>query len=281
MRQWRSLVALHSSAPSCFPQPPSPSPCPSPPREPPEEQRPEKEKEQAVRLVGCDGRVRAYRPPVTARELMQQHPRHLVCRADALLIGEKIPAVAPGEELQPGQAYFLLPAHLFRSVLSFVSLASSLLLLLSAAGGGGSGNGKGGKQQHRPFELHRTAAGALQIKFSDDFLVGADPDAGDDDGSAAAKKPSVLRGDERLEKEYEELVGYGKSRRWAPKLETIQEVVVVAAAAAAASPTSERRKSRSLPFLGRLGSRRRRDTSSPSSAAALGCGNGNAVACSG
>ncbi|KAL6890237.1 hypothetical protein ACP4OV_009000 [Aristida adscensionis] len=277
MRQWKSLVALHSSAPSCFPQPPSPSPCPSPPREPPEE------KEQAaVRLVGCDGRVRAYRPPVTARELMQQHPRHLVCRADALLIGEKIPAVAPGEELQPGQAYFLLPAHLFRSVLSFVSLASSLLLLLSAAGGGGEG-GKQKKQPHRPFELHRTAAGALQIKFSDDFLVGSDD--GNDDGAAApaAKKPSVLRGDERLEKEYEELVGYGKSRRWAPKLETIQEVVVAAAAAANAgdcsSPTSaERRKGRSLPFLGRLGSRRRRDAA-PSGA--LSCGGGSAVACSG
>ncbi|RLM58972.1 uncharacterized protein C2845_PM18G08410 [Panicum miliaceum] len=265
MRQWKSLVPalhLHAPAPSCFPQPPSPSPCPSPPAEdqlppPPEHQQKEGK---VVRLVGCDGRVRAYPPPVTARELMQQHPRHLVCRADALLIGEKIPAVAPGEELQPGQAYFLLPAHLFRSVLSFVSLASSLLLLLSTT----SSAAAAGKGAGRPFELHRTASGTLQIKFSDDFLVGGGGGAPEDE---ARREPAVLRGDARLAKEYEELVGYGKSRRWAPKLETIEEVV------AAAAPTSgpERRRSRALPFLGRLGSRRRRDA----------CGGGSAVACSG
>ncbi|CAN6363077.1 unnamed protein product [Urochloa humidicola] len=297
MRQWKSLVpALHLHAPaaaavSCFPHPPSPSPCPSPPREeddaaageapspapapPPPAPEPEKEgkpqQEQVVRLVGCDGRVRAYAPPVTARELMQQHPRHLVCRADALLIGEKIPAVAPAEELAPGQAYFLLPAHLFRSVLSFVSLASSLLLLLSsAAAAGGGGKGGGAKQgTGRPFELHRTASGTLQIKFSDDFLVGA---AAEEEKEKEKEKPAVLRGDARLAKDYEELVGYGKSRRWAPKLETIEEVVAAAAAAAATSTPERRRRSRALPFLGRLGSRRsRRDA----------CSGGGAVACSG
>ena len=52
-------------------------------------------------------------------------------------------------------------------------------------------------------------------------------------GSAAdaeqEQQPAVLlRGDDRLAKDYEELVGYGKSRRWAPKLETIQEVVAPA-----------------------------------------------------
>ncbi|CAL4992879.1 unnamed protein product [Urochloa decumbens] len=295
MRQWKSLVpSLHLHAPaavaagSCFPHPPAPSPCSSPPREEADEEypappapAPEKEEkdnqqQQVVRLVGCDGRVRAYAPPVTARELMQQHPRHLVCRADALLIGEKIPAVAPAEELQPGQAYFLLPAHLFRSVLSFVSLASSLLLLLSsAAGGKGAGGGKG--SGGRPFELHRTAAGTLQIKFSDDFLVGGG--GGAEEKPAAEEKPvaaAVLRGDARLAKDYEELVGYGKSRRWAPKLETIEEVVAAAAgsnsAAATSTPAAERsRRSRALPFLGRLGSRRRRDS----------CSGGSAVACSG
>ncbi|CAO2149127.1 unnamed protein product [Urochloa humidicola] len=291
MRQWKSLVpSLHLHAPaaavaaaSCFPHPPAPSPCPSPPRDededeasalsPPPPPSPEKdEKQQVVRLVGCDGRVRAYAPPVTARELMQQHPRHLVCRADALLIGEKIPAVAPGEELTPGQAYFLLPAHLFRSVLSFVSLASSLLLLLSSTAS--SAAAKGGKQGGRPFELHRTAAGTLQIKFSDDFLVGGGGEE-KEKAAAAEEKPAVLRGDARLAKDYEELVGYGKSRRWAPKLETIEEVVIAANAAAsdsggsaAASSPAERRRSRALPFLGRLGSRRRRDACS-------------AVACSG
>ncbi|KAF8650865.1 hypothetical protein HU200_063774 [Digitaria exilis] len=298
MRQWKSLVpALHLHAPatpSCFPQPPAPSPCPSPPREeedtmappptPPPSPPPEK---QVVRLVGTDGRVRAYPPPVTARELMQEHPCHLVCRSDALLIGEKIPAVAPGDELEPGKAYFLLPAHLFHSVLSFVSLASSLLLMLTkaaedaaaaaAAGGGGGGAAKAAAGK-KPFELHRMESGALQIKFSDDFLAGWEEEA-----VPVAEAPAavLLGGDKRLAKDYEELVGYSKSRRWAPKLETIEEVVAAAAAttaAATASPKSspaERKKSRgALPFLGHLGSRRRhRD--------ACGGGGGSAVACSG
>lgn len=275
MKQWKSLVALHSSAHSCFPQPPStPSPCPSPPRELAEEKQQQQQQQQAVRLVGCDGQVLTFRRPVTARELMQQHPRHLVCRSDALLIGEKIPAVGPAEELQPGQAYFLLPAHLFHSVLSFVSLASSLLLLLSTAP---ASSEPGGKKQHRPFELLRTDSGTLQIKFSDDFLVD-DKDAKDtSDAAQAAEKPAVLRGDERLEKEYEELVGYGKARRWAPKLETIEEVVVAAAASADARD-SRRKGMRVLPFLGKLGSRRRRETTTTTT---IMCGNGSAVACSG
>jgi hypothetical protein len=279
MKQWRSLVALHSSAPSsCFPQPPAPSPCPSPPREEEEEEE-EKREAAAVRLVGSDGKVRTYRRPVTARELMQQHPRHLVCRSDALLIGEKIPAVAPGEVLEPGHAYFLLPAHLFHSVLSFVSLASSLLLLLSASSASAAK-----KQQQRPFELLRTASGTLQIKFSDDFLLAADDKVAD--LAAAATNPPVLRGDKKLEKEYEELVGYSKARRWSPKLDTIQEVVAAAAgdtATAAATATTTRRssKGRGLPFLGRLGSRRRREAAAATTTTTLVCGNGGAVACSG
>uniref|UniRef100_A0ACD5ZY20 Uncharacterized protein n=1 Tax=Avena sativa TaxID=4498 RepID=A0ACD5ZY20_AVESA len=263
MKQWKSLVALHSSAHSCFPRPPStPSPCPSPPRELAEEKT-----QQAVRLVGCDGQVLTFRRPVTARELMKQHPRHLVCRSDALLIGEKIPAVAPAEELQPGQAYFLLPDHLFHSVLSFVSLASSLILLLSTA------PGAGGKKQHRPFELLRTDSGTLQIKFSDDFLVDDDDTS---DVALVAKKPAVLGGDDRLEKDYEELVGYGKARRWAPKLGTIEEVVV--AAAPFADGCHSRKGIRVLPFLGKLGSRRRRETTTTTT---IMCGNGSTVACSG
>jgi hypothetical protein len=251
MRQWKSLLV----APSCFPHP----------REEQERQQEEETPEYesakpsadqaaaVVRVVGCDGQVRSYRPPVTAREVAQAHPRHLVCRADALLIGERIPAVAAAEELQPGQAYFLLPAHLFRSALSFVTLASSLILLLSSPEGGGK------PPRHRPFELCRTAAGTLRIKFSDEFLVGAGADGEGKEG----KEARVMRGDRRLEKEYEGLVGYRKSRRWAPKLETIQEVVVATATATEAAPSSssERRKSRrGLSFLGRL--RRRRDSSS-------------------
>jgi hypothetical protein len=84
-----------------------------------------------------------------------------VCRANALLIGERIPAVAAAEELQPGEAYFMLPAHLFRSA-SPSSPSSSLLLLSTTASSASGKNPTAG----RPFELHRTASGTLQIKFS-------------------------------------------------------------------------------------------------------------------
>jgi hypothetical protein len=97
-------------------------------------------------------------------------------------------ATTPDEELQLGEAYFLLPAHLFRSVLSFVSLASSLLLLSSSAAAT-AGDGIGGARKKlgagRPFELHRTASGTLQIKFSNDFLF-ADGGKGEDDEEADA-----------------------------------------------------------------------------------------------
>lgn len=73
MKQWNSLVALHSSAPSHFPQLPSTSSlCPSPPWEAEEKHQ---QAAAVVRLVGCDSRVRMYQWPVTARELMRQQPR--------------------------------------------------------------------------------------------------------------------------------------------------------------------------------------------------------------
>lgn len=203
--------------------------------------------------------------------------------------------VVAGEELQPGEAYFLLPAHLFRSVLSFVSLASSLLLLLSSSAASAASGGKK-PAAGRPFELHRTASGTLQIKFSDDFLLaGGDGDGkGVEDDAAALeeeeKEPQqqpgavLLQGDARLAKDYEELVGYSKSRRWAPKLETIEEAVAPAAAAVAspepadpaagaASPRNHRSRSRrALPFLGRLGSRRRsRDRDAAACSAVVAC----------
>jgi hypothetical protein len=73
------------------------------------------------------------------------------------------------------------------------------------------------------------------------------------------------------------LVGYGKARRWAPKLETIQEVIV--AEAPSADGRDRRKGMRVLPFLGKLGSRRRRETTATTTTRM--CGNGSAVACSG
>ncbi|GJN15818.1 hypothetical protein PR202_gb02761 [Eleusine coracana subsp. coracana] len=95
----------------------------------------------------------------------------------------------PVEELQLGQAYFLLLAHLFYSILSAV----------------------------------------LAIIFQ----VGANMVAMERKVENA--RPTMLRGGEWLENEYEKLVHYGKSCWWAPKLEPIEKVVVVVSPSSSAS----------------------------------------------
>ncbi|KAG0495629.1 hypothetical protein HPP92_000320 [Vanilla planifolia] len=144
----------------------------------------------SVRLILSDGRVRVFRRAVGAEELMAAHPLHLICRSDSFFIGQKVPPLAAGDVLLPGQSYFLLPAPFFASVLSFVSLASSF----SSCGGPSK------LLLLRPFEIQKTAAGRLQLRVSEEFVDG-------------------LR--EELEKEYRELVV--RARIWKPKLETIRE----------------------------------------------------------
>ncbi|KAG6476940.1 uncharacterized protein LOC122023219 [Zingiber officinale] len=157
-----------------------------------------------VRVVAYDGRVKVYDRPVTAAEVMKDHPCHLVCRSDAFFIGQKVPPVAAGVQLQPGQSYFLFPSHFFHSVLSFVTLAASLV-----------GPGGKGAAAVRPFDIRKTAAGTLQITLSDEFLKGRERD-----GEQSRSKGVVTT--DALEKEYRMLVRC-KSRQWAPKLETIRE----------------------------------------------------------
>ncbi|CAL9191306.1 uncharacterized protein LOC135613506 [Musa acuminata AAA Group] len=156
---------------------------------------------EGVRLIGSDGRVRVYHRPVAAAELMKEHPCHLVCRSDAFFIGQKVPPLAAGDQLQPGHSYFLLPSHFFHSVLSFVTLATSLL----------APSGAGKRALLRPFDIQKTASGTLQIRVADEFLKEESRDG-----------TSRLVTTEALEKEYRTLVRC-RSSQWKPKLETIRE----------------------------------------------------------
>ncbi|XP_073099741.1 uncharacterized protein [Elaeis guineensis] len=160
-----------------------------------------------IRLIGSDGRVQVYHRPVAAAELMKEYPLHLVCRSDSFFIGQKVPALAAGEHLQPGHSYFLLPSHFFHSVLSFVTLLSSLPSL----------NGVEKRTIVRPFDVQKTAAGTLQITVSDEFFL-ADK-MKEEETEEKGKRVCTT---EALEKEYRRLVRY-KSAKWRPKLETIRE----------------------------------------------------------
>ncbi|KAJ1685616.1 hypothetical protein LUZ63_017006 [Rhynchospora breviuscula] len=186
-----------------------------------------------IRLVGSDGRVKVYHRPVSAAELMKEHPSHLICRSDSFFIGQKVPALSAGERLQPGQSYFILPSQFFHSVLSFVTLASSLLL------SNASNNGKK-MAALRPFDIQKTAAGALQIRVCDEFLI-----------DKVKEEEVEIRGrvcsTAELEKEYKELCC--KVNKWRPRLDVVKEGV-------------ERRKGRGKGFLvfsGFVRRRRRKD----------------------
>lgn len=161
-----------------------------------------------IRLVGSDGQVIVYHRPVSAAELMKEHPCHLICRSDSFFIGQKVPALSAGERLQPGQSYFILPSQFFHSVLSFVSLASSLLV---------SNTQNNGKKMPalRPFDIQKTPAGALQIRVCDEFLVNKVKE------EEVERRGRVCSSAE-LEKEYKELC-CKVIKKWRPRLDVVME----------------------------------------------------------
>ncbi|XP_042466665.1 uncharacterized protein LOC122049338 [Zingiber officinale] len=162
----------------------------------------------SVRLLGADGRIRIQHLPVSAGDLMDAHPLHLLCRSDGLVIGQPVPCLAPEEFLLPGRTYFLLPAHLFRPAtpLSFSSLASCLGDFLKRSGG---------CSPIRPIEFQKTPAGRLQVRVSDEYL-----DRLAEEEAAQERRGRGVCTTEELAKDYKQLV---RCRSWKPKLETIKE----------------------------------------------------------
>ncbi|WOL03891.1 hypothetical protein Cni_G12611 [Canna indica] len=185
----------------------------------------------SVRLVGPDGRIRLYRRRVSAAELMAVHPLHLLCRSDALVIGQPVPSLSPADRLLPGATYFLLPAHLFRSPLSFASLAACLSDLKRAGGGAAL---------LRPIEIQKTAGGRLQVRVSDEYLEKLR--RAEEEEEAAERRGRRVCTTEALAKDYKQLV---RCRSWKPKLETIKE--------------SERRRKTAGATFGGMGRRKKKN----------------------
>ncbi|MQL77957.1 hypothetical protein Taro_010387 [Colocasia esculenta] len=196
----------------------------------------------SIKLIRTDGKVEVYHRPVSASELMSEHPRHLICRSDApFTIGQMIPSLPEGEQLQPGYAYFLLPVHVFHSVLSFVTLASSFAraAATAAASNGVVGSPPSALLQKPPFDVEKTPSGKLQIRVSEAFIerIREAHDGGDNDGGVGGGRVCTTAA---LEKDYRQLVAAIRARQWKPRLETITEsseigrgkLISVAAAAA-------------------------------------------------
>ncbi|XP_042047647.1 uncharacterized protein LOC121793675 [Salvia splendens] len=156
-----------------------------------------------IRLVKSDGMVAIYDRPVTASELMEEFPKHMVCRSDCFYIGQVTPALSHHDRLLPGHNYFLLPANFFQSALSF---ATFLRCRTATAG-------------RPPFELEKTAAGGLRVKVTEEMIVQRQKEM--EAEAEVARRIVRVCTTPQLCKDYEMLVG--RRLQWKPKLDTISE----------------------------------------------------------
>ncbi|XP_068666609.1 uncharacterized protein [Aristolochia californica] len=184
-----------------------------------------------VKLIKSDGLVKIYHRSVNAAELMHEFPKHLICHSDSFLIGQKIPALSENDQLKLGHKYFLLPKHFFQSVLSFVTIASFASAPSASSLPKDAVSSKKAFLKKaatcKPFEVHKTPSGTLQIRVSDDFIAQLMEEGrlGEEEGTSESS--DGLKGKvcttPQLQKDYSQLVGCRRSIQWKPKLETIRE----------------------------------------------------------
>ncbi|KAL6001005.1 hypothetical protein ACLOJK_006732 [Asimina triloba] len=112
-----------------------------------------------INLIHSDSHVTIYQRPTLASLPMRQFLKHLICDSDSFL-GQPIPVLSASDTLQLARNYFLLPSHLFQSVLS------SLALTFFAS------------RHHalkfptcrRPFDILKTGSSSVQIRVFDEFI---------------------------------------------------------------------------------------------------------------
>ncbi|GFP83049.1 hypothetical protein PHJA_000448000 [Phtheirospermum japonicum] len=151
-----------------------------------------------IRLIKSDGVVEIYERPITASEVMKEHPKHMVCRSDSFYIGQKTAALSHHDRLSPGQNYFLLPANFFQSALSFASFLRCP------------------RSSSSDFQLEKTPSGGLRIKVTEDMII-------QHHKQQVEKAQRIVRicTTPQLRKDYDLLVG--RRGHWKPKLDTIAE----------------------------------------------------------
>lgn len=154
-----------------------------------------------VSIIKSDGGVISYRRPIKAIEVMEEFPKHLVCRSDCLYIGQKTKPLSQHHRLRLGRIYIILPESFFQSALSFTSFrfafpTSNTLPL---------------------FQVERTSAGVLRVKLSDEYLISIIKQQQEQelaDNKTICTTPQLC-------KDYDQLVA--RTHRWKPKLDTISE----------------------------------------------------------
>lgn len=154
---------------------------------------------------------------------MFEFPDTMVCHADSFFIGHPIPSLSLDDDLNPGQAYFVLPVNSFSSCKTLS--VSSLLSLGSHHQNGKNSNFKFGESC--PFEYLKDASGRVLIKVMPEFitrLINGGNKGGGGGGccSVDSGNNNFLCSTPELKKHYQQLVR-SKDQVWMPKLETISE----------------------------------------------------------
>ncbi|KAD7116418.1 hypothetical protein R6Q59_006841 [Mikania micrantha] len=199
-----------------------------------------KKDRKVIKVFKPDGEINLYHKPVKVSEVMTEE--YMVCRSDSFYIGQKIPPLAQNDRLQPGHTYFLLPAHLFHSVLSFVTIASFTAASSSFKENQDMGINaadanmkmkaaflkKAAASSCSPFDIQKTPSGTLRIRVSELFISQLMTDQAAAAASSSelidlkASADHLLCTTPQLHREYKQLV-VGSRRGWKPKLEIIKE----------------------------------------------------------
>ncbi|RWW74957.1 hypothetical protein BHE74_00017045 [Ensete ventricosum] len=75
-----------------------------------------------AKVIRADGKMEEYETAVPAGRVVARSPGYYVCSGEAMQVGARPPVVGEGEQLQPGQLYFLLPLSYSRRPLSLPDL---------------------------------------------------------------------------------------------------------------------------------------------------------------
>ncbi|GMI67148.1 hypothetical protein like AT1G28190 [Hibiscus trionum] len=169
-----------------------------------------------LKVINSDGQVTIYDRAVHVSELLNQFPKHMICRSDSLYIGRKIPPLSMDDKLRLGHNYFLFPQKVFQSALSFVTIASFANARYS------SPRLPNKAAACQPFYVEKSEFGCLRIRVSDEFIRELMEESKTKDGVEESCSSSSVCTTPQLQKQYALLVG-PSGRNWKPKLETIRE----------------------------------------------------------
>ncbi|KQK13009.1 uncharacterized protein LOC100825041 [Brachypodium distachyon] len=167
-----------------------------------------------ARVVLPSGELREYSPPATAALALeefgvgqQQKQGWFLCDADAMGFEGSVASVGGGEELRPGQIYFVLPAETLRRRLTGEEVAALAVKASAALVKAAASSATGGRRSRRGGSVSPLVFAPSEEDYSADTM------------SFAAKKAAVVQQKRRV-------VAYRGGRsppRFSPDLTAIPE----------------------------------------------------------